>query len=630
MAQAPEDPSNQQPGAAPEPMDVDNDQGNTNELEELKKQLAAKDAEIAALKADKDKANADNTTADGGDEDEVKAVPKMDVTLSIRGIPEYDSYPYAMPCEKFFYMASIKAPYFREDDRAPIDLVAVVDESGSMSGDRITLVRETIKFIIRNLESGDRFGIVGYSSGSREVLPLTTMDDAGRKKAEQLASGLRAQGGTALCQGLVHGVNMMRQRGTKNEIASVMILTDGQANQGPTSASEINASVRKGSVVSVQGGLGGYRNANVNPFVQNRVMQKPRQMGKRMKKRKQVPKLVQPPPQQMQQVQQVQQIQPVQGGPPGPVLQSTQQGPPAPPGPPSSAPMPPKPNDMIADDEEELKQPEGGADEGSEEIPCTINTFGFGAGHNENLLKALAENGRGMYAFIESTDQIADTFAECLGGLVSIVGQNLKVQVQALNNVEINRCLVSGYTVKEDVPKKKHTISVKDLQSEESRDFVFELKVPQIEAEKKEDPLVQLSVTYDNVVRGGTDTLTNICNITRIEGKQIGERNLELDLQYNRVLAADAMEEANKLASNGKLDDARKVLTTAQEHIKKSKTKQDEFCVGLVEDMQKNSKQYGESFCLPKQRSKNVGVQLCGAKDAKIDEFECVYIAEQI
>merc|ERR1711972_897592 len=263
---------------------------------------------------------------------------------------------------------------------------------------------------------------------------------------------------------------------------------------------------------------------------------------------------------------------------PAPVLQQAQGSPP-------KVPRIPPPKE---DDDDDSKQPEGGEDkEGSDELPCTINTFGFGAGHNENLLKALAENGRGMYAFIESTDQIADTFAECLGGLVSIVGQNLKVQVQALNNVEINRCLVSGYTVKVDIPKKKQTILVKDLQSEENRDFVFELKVPQIEAEKKEDPLVQLSVTYDNVVRGGTDTLTNICNITRIEGKQIGERNLELDLQYNRVLAADAMEEANKLASNGKLDDARKVLTTAQEHIKKSRTKQDEFCVGLVKDMQK-------------------------------------------
>merc|ERR1712039_461401 len=162
-----------------------------------------------------------------------------------------------------------------------------------------------------------------------------------------------------------------------------------------------------------------------------------------------------------------------------------------------------------------------------------------------------------------NTDQISDTFAECLGGLVSIIGQNLKVQVQALNNVEITRCLSKGYKVQVDVPKKKHTVSVKDLQSEESRDFIFELKVPQVEAEKKEDPIVQLSVNYTNVVKGGKETLTNICNITRIAGKQIGERNLELDLQYNRVLAADAMEQADKLAKSGNLADARKLLSSA-------------------------------------------------------------------
>ena len=202
-------------------------------------------------------------------------------------------------------------------------------------------------------------------------------------------------------------------------------------------------------------------------------------------------------------------------------------------------------------------------------------------------LKAIAENGRGMYAYIENTDQISDTFAECLGGLVSIIGQNLKVQVQALNNVEINRCLSKGYTVKVDIPKKKHTISFKDLQSEESRDFIFELKVPQIEAEKKEDPLVQLSIHYDNVVKGSTETLTNICTLQRIAGKQIGERNLELDLQYNRVLAADAMEQADALAKSGKLADARKVLSNAQDYIEKSPTSQDEYCVNLVKDMTK-------------------------------------------
>jgi len=259
------------------------------------------------------------------------------------------------------------------------------------------------------------------------------------------------------------------------------------------------------------------------------------------------------------------------------------------------------------EDEDDAKQ----QPEGSNEIPCTINTFGLGTGHNALLLKALAENGRGMYAFIEKSDQIAETFAECLGGLVSVVGQNLKVQVQALNNVQISRCLSKGYPVNVDIPRKKHTISVKDVQSEESRDFVFELKVPQIEAEKKEDPLVQLSVNYDNVVRGSTETLTNICNIHRIDGKQIGERNLELDLQYNRVLAANAMEEANKLAKGGQLNDARRVLTTAQEHIKKSRTNQDEFCIALVEDMQKCQSNMVDHSSY---RSRGAKVLGCGAR----------------
>merc|ERR1740123_1579300 len=262
----------------------------------------------------------------------------------------------------------------------------------------------------------------------------------------------------------------------------------------------------------------------------------------------------------------------IQGGPPGPA-------PPSPPQPNESA-----PNDMIANEEEVKQQTEGGV-EGSDELPCTINTFGFGSGHNDQLLKAIAENGRGMYAYIENTDQISDTFAECLGGLVSIIGQNLKVQIQALNDVEINRCLSKGYSVKVDVPKKKHTVSVKDLQSEESRDFIFELKVPQIESEKKDDPLIQLSVRYMNVIKGGAETLTNICTVTRISGKQIGERNLELDLQYNRVMAADAMEQADKLAKGGKLEDARKVLSNAQDQIKKSKSNKDEYCLSLVNDI---------------------------------------------
>ena len=197
---------------------------------------------------------------------------------------------------------------------------------------------------------------------------MTNMDVAGKKKALKQASGLRASGGTALCQGLVDGVNMMRKRTTKNEIASVMILTDGQANQGPTSASEINASVRKGKVLSVQGGIGGYGGPPriqmmQNIQIQQQMQQAPpqlmqnmmnsnisaqQQMPQKRMARKMVKKQKKPgPPKLAQKPQQMQ----IQGGPPGP---------PAPPG-------PPKLNDMI-ESEETKQQPEGDDVEGSEEL----------------------------------------------------------------------------------------------------------------------------------------------------------------------------------------------------------------------------------------------------------------------
>merc|ERR1712129_91762 len=90
-----------------------------------------------------------------------------------------------------------------------------------------------------------------------------------------------------------------------------------------------------------------------------------------------------------------------------------------------------------------------------------------------------------------------------------------------------------------------------------------------------------------NMIKETTETLTTICCVNRINGKRIGERNIELDLQYNRVLAANAMEEADKLAETGKLDEARKVLTKAQAQIKTSKSKENKFSQALVTDMQR-------------------------------------------
>ena len=130
-------------------------------------------------------------------------------------------------------MASVTASYFKETDRAPIDLCCVIDESSSMmSNNRIGLVKETVEFVIRNLTDKDRFGIVGYGSDAKTRLELLQMNAIGKKRATSIVKSIRAQGMTALCDGLHLGVKMMRNRSKdeSNQIASVMLFTDGQAN----------------------------------------------------------------------------------------------------------------------------------------------------------------------------------------------------------------------------------------------------------------------------------------------------------------------------------------------------------------------------------------------------------------
>jgi len=209
-------------------------------------------------------------------------------------------------------------------------------------------------------------------------------------------------------------------------------------------------------------------------------------------------------------------------------------------------------------------------------LPCTINTFGFGEGHNESLLQAIAEHGRGMYAFVKNAEVISETFAECLGGLVSVVAQNITLRVESLNDVKINKCVSVGLIMKAVRPNQCYEITFPDIQSEENRDVLFELSVPSVNEVKLDWPLAQIVCSYNNsVLDSKQEQVSLIASVARVDSKEIGERNYDLDLQNNRLIAADAMAEADKLAAAGNMNEARTCLDKAHtklKHLEQTKT----------------------------------------------------------
>ena len=46
--------------------------------------------------------------------------------------------------------------------RPNIDLICVIDRSGSMSGEKMRLVQETLKFLIETLGDNDRLALVVF------------------------------------------------------------------------------------------------------------------------------------------------------------------------------------------------------------------------------------------------------------------------------------------------------------------------------------------------------------------------------------------------------------------------------------------------------------------------------------
>ncbi|MES2691993.1 MAG: VWA domain-containing protein, partial [Verrucomicrobiota bacterium] len=136
--------------------------------------------------------------------------------------------------------------------RAPLNLVAVVDKSGSMSGEPLALVRASLKSALRQLRNGDQFGIVLYGDRSHVHLYPTPVTRANRRTIEQAIESIESTGSTNLEAGLQLGFEVARatkQGFTGN--SRVMLFTDERPNVGDTSAAGFMALARAASLDGV-------------------------------------------------------------------------------------------------------------------------------------------------------------------------------------------------------------------------------------------------------------------------------------------------------------------------------------------------------------------------------------------
>lgn len=124
-------------------------------------------------------------------------------------------------------------------DRTPVNVAIVLDKSGSMSGQKIAQAKEAAVRAIERLNANDIVSVITYESTVNVLVPATKLTDKGRirKKIKSIQAG----GSTALFAGVSKGAAELRKFLDKNRVNRVILLSDGLANVGPKSPSELGA-----------------------------------------------------------------------------------------------------------------------------------------------------------------------------------------------------------------------------------------------------------------------------------------------------------------------------------------------------------------------------------------------------
>lgn len=257
--------------------------------------------------------------------------------------------------------------------RTPANVAIVLDRSGSMSGEKIRQAREAAIMALERLDERDIVSIIAYDSSAEVVVPATRLQEP--QPVYRAIRHIRAGGNTALFAGVSKGAQELRKFLDRTRVNRVILLSDGLANVGPASPSELG---RLGQSLAREG--------------------------------------------------------------------------------------------------------------------ISVTTIGLGLGYNEDLMTQLAGMSDGNHAFVENAADLARIFQYEFGDVLSVVAQDLIIEIRCLNGVRPLRLLGREGEISGD----RVSTRLNQLYSEQEKYLVLEVEVP-AQQPGKELELASVQIDYANL-----------------------------------------------------------------------------------------------------------------------------------
>jgi Ca-activated chloride channel family protein len=110
--------------------------------------------------------------------------------------------------------------------RKPVNLVMLVDRSGSMRGDKIENVRRAAAQFVEQMGDQDRLTLIAFSSRPAVLIEYARIGDA-RQEAIDAINDMPASGNTALYDAIALGTQIIADTTSSQRTNVMVVLSDG-------------------------------------------------------------------------------------------------------------------------------------------------------------------------------------------------------------------------------------------------------------------------------------------------------------------------------------------------------------------------------------------------------------------
>ena len=159
--------------------------------------------------------------------------------------------------QKAYLRIALSGVELERGRRAPVNVAIVLDRSGSMEGRKLEEAKRAAIMAIGQLRDDDVVSVVTYESTVDVLVPATKLYN--REAIRNAIRGITSAGKTALFAGVSKGSRELRKFLDRNRVNTLLLLSDGLANVGPSSPgrlAQLGASLAREGITVTTIGLG--------------------------------------------------------------------------------------------------------------------------------------------------------------------------------------------------------------------------------------------------------------------------------------------------------------------------------------------------------------------------------------